>query len=296
MNYSFLFPADPLNPRKPDLDYQHEYQIVAKTNPVYLVQLEPLITDGRILLNRPLISDSHIIYRGWMIRPTVYRHLETFVRDNNCRLVTTTEAYEATHLLPSWSNHANTLKAKWTTDLSDTSLIQTLSHFEGPVTIKDFVKSRKYEWKSAFFIPDARDTTAALKVIHTFIKRQGADLIGGVVIRQFVDLKETGTHLRENVPFFEEYRVFYWQQRPFTVIDYWGHNTEGLGEKDQSFIKVQAQNIASPFFTIDFARRTDGRLIIMEIGDGQVSGLQGLSPEQFYLQWFQEMEKYSHSS
>ncbi|XCP86967.1 ATP-grasp domain-containing protein [Roseburia hominis] len=34
--------------------------------------------------------------------------------------------------------------------------------------------------------------------------------------------------------------------------------------------------------TVDIARREDGFLIIMEFGDGQVSGLQQLEAERFY--------------
>lgn len=43
-----------------------------------------------------------------------------------------------------------------------------------------------------------------------------------------------------------------------------------------------AAKIKSNFATIDVARKTDGSLIIMELGDGQVSGLQQLRPNLFY--------------
>ena len=33
---------------------------------------------------------------------------------------------------------------------------------------------------------------------------------------------------------------------------------------------------------MDLARKTDDKLIIMELGDGQVSGLQQIKPENFY--------------
>ncbi|CCI84959.1 hypothetical protein FC52_GL001027 [Lactobacillus pasteurii DSM 23907 = CRBIP 24.76] len=41
-------------------------------------------------------------------------------------------------------------------------------------------------------------------------------------------------------------------------------------------------SIKSNFVTIDLARKVDGSLIITEMGDGQVSGLQELSAKDFY--------------
>lgn len=169
-------------------------------------------------------------------------------------------------MLPRWAHHSNTLKSAWTTDLSDKDIIRVLNQFSGPVTIKDFVKSRKHEWYSAFYIPNAQNFSQALEVIHNFITRQGENLVGGLVIREFVPLLQTGTYLSNN-PTFEEYRVFYWQRNPFVVIDYWGKNFESLNANDQQFIKKQGADIKSSFFTIDFARKINGDLTIMEIGD-----------------------------
>ena len=46
-----------------------------------------------------------------------------------------------------------------------------------------------------------------------------------------------------------------------------------------------AEAIASPFFSVDVARRVDGVERIVEIGDGQVSDLVGWSVERFVNIW-----------
>ena len=46
-----------------------------------------------------------------------------------------------------------------------------------------------------------------------------------------------------------------------------------------------ASAIASPFFSVDMARRRDGVERIVEIGDGQVSDLVGWSVERFVQIW-----------
>ena len=43
-----------------------------------------------------------------------------------------------------------------------------------------------------------------------------------------------------------------------------------------------AGRIGSNLVTMDIARKEDGSLMIMELGDGQVSGLQQIKPEGFY--------------
>ena len=47
-------------------------------------------------------------------------------------------------------------------------------------------------------------------------------------------------------------------------------------------LRCKVGRIRSNFVTIDVARKEDGTLIIMEFGDGQVSGLQQVDASDFY--------------
>lgn len=191
--------------------------------------------------------------------------------------------YEATHLLPNWATAGqNQLKTRWTSDLSDASIRQLLQQFSGAVTIKDFVKSRKYEWDEAFYIPATSDTAHALQVVHNFIERQGTELVGGLVMREFIALKNLGEHPKSHTPIFEEYRVFYLNNAPLTIINYWTEEKITLSLEDQKLIQLAGKHISSNFCTIDFTRKSNGQLIIMEMGDGQVSGLQDYDENTFY--------------
>lgn len=170
--------------------------------------------------------------------------------------------------------------------MSDKSIIKLLEEFNGAVTIKDFVKSRKYEWDEAFYIPDVSDTKNALRVIHNFISRQGSELIGGLVIRDFIELKNIGKHPKSHTPIFEEYRVFYIGNKPLVVIDYWNNRKINLSTEDKKVIMDAPKEVKAKFYTIDFARKSNGKLVIMEMGDGQVSGIQGFDEQEFYdLLW-----------
>ena len=69
-----------------------------------------------------------------------------------------------------------------------------IKNLQGSYVVKDYVKSRKHEWYDACFIPDIKKEENAEKVIKNFIDRQGYDLIGGIVLREFVSLKSIGFH------------------------------------------------------------------------------------------------------
>lgn len=45
---------------------------------------------------------------------------------------------------------------------------------------------------------------------------------------------------------------------------------------------MHRKKVRSNFVTIDIARKDDGELMIMEFGDGQVSGLQQIEAKDFY--------------
>ena len=217
-----------------------------------------------------------------MLKPGLYAKLVDFIQSQGGKMLNDLAEYEAAHLLPNWATGQNQLQTRWTSDLSEASIRQLLKQFSGAVTIKDFVKSRKYEWDEAFYIPNTSDTTHALQVVHNFIERQGTELVGGLVMRKFIELKSLGEHPKSHTPIFEEYRVFYLNSSPLVLINYWRAEKITLSLADQKLIQVAQKQIPSNFCTIDFARTASGQLIIMEMGDGQVSGLQGYDESTFY--------------
>ncbi len=58
---------------------------------------------------------------------------------------------------------------------------------------------------------------------------------------------------------------------------------EGAAVPD--LVRDVAGRIASPFFSVDIARRADGVQRVVEVGDGQVSDLVGWTPAQFMAVW-----------
>lgn len=199
------------------------------------------------------------------------------------------EEYQAAgleHLLPGWYKDFSeeTVETVWTSGNNVEDVIQLAKRLdEGSYIVKDYVKSRKHEWYDACLIKNIKDRTALQKVVTNFIERQGEDLVGGIVLRKYADLRKAGFHERSGMPLSEEYRVFVYAGRVLAIDDYWKEEAElQLTEEEFTWIDSIAARVKSNFVTVDLARKEDGSLIIMEFGDGQVSGLQQLKAEEFY--------------
>jgi hypothetical protein len=114
---------------------------------------------------------------------------------------------------------------------------------------------------------------AVERVVSKFMELQGEDLEGGLVFREYVELEPLGTHSKSGMPLTKEYRIFFLQGRPLYSIQYWDEGEYGTTTPPIEQFADVAGRVQSSFFTMDIARRKDGRWIIVELGDGQVAGL-----------------------
>lgn len=280
---NFLFCNHPLYSKRVDMDYETEYQEAGLNHACALFSYEDLKV-GKLSLFGEDISGL-TIYRGWMMKPNLYRVFYNLLEERGIYLINTPEEYEKYHMLPGWyDDFADmTVKSIWEERGDATSILEMSSALNGSYVVKDYVKSRKHEWYDACYIPDIADKETALKVIRTFVERQGEMLVGGIVLRKFEELKQIGFHERSGMPLSEEYRVFVYAGKIHTIDNYWDTDlVADFSEEELAWIESIAAKVQSNFVTVDLARKEDGTLIIMELGDGQVSGLQETDEKDFY--------------
>lgn len=280
---SFLFCNDPFHPKMVDEDYREEYQAAGLEHACTLFSYEDL-EDGKLSLYGEPVSGL-TIYRGWMMKPELYRTFYRLLEEKNIFLINTPEEYERYHMLPGWYDdfREDTPASSWEELGTLESAMTLTSGLKGPYIVKDFVKSRKHEWYDACFIREIGNRADAEKVIGTFIERQDTDLVGGVVLRRFVKLRQIGWHEKSGMPISEEYRIFVLAGKIMTVGNYWQKgDADGFTEEERRWMEASVKKLRSNFVTMDIARCEDGRLIIMEFGDGQVSDLQQTDLSAFY--------------
>ncbi len=219
------------------------------------------------------------------MRPELYRKFYAMLEERDIILINSPEEYERYHLLPGWYDDfkSETAQSVWGDEGSVTKALRAARELEGPFIVKDYVKSRKHEWYDACYIENIANVENASKIITNFVDRQREDLIGGIVLRRFVKLKQIGYHENSGMPLSEEYRVFIVSGRVAAISDYWRGDEEiRLSDAEREWIGSLALRVKSNFVTMDLARKEDGSLIIIEFGDGQVSGLQQIDPGEFY--------------
>lgn len=151
----------------------------------------------------------------------------------------------------------------------------------GPFVLKGKTNSCKFNWNRKMFAPDFEAAVAI------FCELTCDPLIGdqGVVIRKYEKLKtyEIGIN---NLPFTNEWRFFFYKRELLSYGYYWSI-AESKGEIDErgiDFAKEVAEVVAErvPYFVLDIAQKEDGNWILIEINDGQMSGLSENNPEVMY--------------
>lgn len=290
----FLFCSDPLNSKAVDQEYEQEYKCAQMLGmDVHLISLESVL-DGELSKAVKRIptfeSPESFIYRGWMLKPQDYERLYHALKQNNAILINSPTEYRNGHYFP--YSYAAIQKATplsiWLeiAECSDNFdvLFEKMSIFNNkPVIVKDYVKSRKHEWEEACYIPDASDKPRAQTVLRNFIDRQGSELNGGIVIREFIQLEQLTKHPKSGMPLSNEYRLFFLHHKLIQCTEYWDEASYEQGIPNlESFVDL-AKGVESRFFTMDIAKTTSGEWTVIEIGDGQVSGLPShADPQQFY--------------
>lgn len=279
-----LFCSDPLRPRQVDDAYTEELAAAKRAGFDHaLISYEALVDDQdaeravRRVPEQP--SEMLAVYRGWMLRPEQYTQLYDALLGKEVRLINDPAAYRRCHYLPeSYASIAgHTPRTVWLpvgAELDLDRVMQQLETFgDAPVIVKDYVKSRKHEWSDACYIPSALDRVAVERVTRHFLERQGPDLAEGLVFREFVTLQPIGSHPKSGMPLTEEYRLFFLDGLPLYASAYWEAGIYADAAPPVDVFAAIVPAVASRFFTMDVAKRTDGDWIIVELGDGQVAGL-----------------------
>lgn len=285
-----IFPLDPLTERTVESAFEAEYRAAVAAG------FHCRFWDGRDQLRRDISSpltenesSTRMLYRGWMLSRDGYGRLAAAADSVGMTMITSGEQYARCHYFPGWypvveleSVPSIWIEADGAIDFS--TVHAAVGAFgDRPIIVKDYVKSQKHYWQEACFIPSASSKADVERVVTRFVELQDGELNGGLVFREYVELAALGTHSKSGMPISLEYRAFLLNGRLATLDPYWDADIASGDVPDRGWLESIANRIDSPFITIDVARRVDGRWVVMEVGDGQVSGLPDRClPGRFY--------------
>lgn len=273
-----IFCADPLNPRSVDPAFQGEMEAarVAGFTPIRLDhdELDHRLDVDAALRTARFDGEGKAIYRGWMLSGSAYTAIFSALGRRGVDLVTSPEAYLACHTTPgSYASMRDWMpRTEWVPAVSidDAGAVAAvLSEFgSSPIILKDWVKSQAAGyWAEACFIPDPSDFPAASRVIGRFRELQGESFAGGLVFKSYIHLLPDGAPALEHRAFVVDGKI----------VGCWPRSEQAgdIGSPPHTLLEEVAAKIPSPFASADFGRDLDGRWWLLEVGDGQVSGLPG---------------------
>ncbi len=160
-------------------------------------------------------------------------------------------------------------------------LFDIKQHFKDYFIMKDNVKSVKgtdFPEKISVNI----DMDELTKLSEKFKEHRGPLYTGEIILKQYVPLKRYANSTNE-------WRVFYFLDRILTVSKNSNQPDIAPCVPDELINNKILMNMHSMFYTVDFAETEDGKWIVIETGDGQVSGL---CPNQNILEFYTKIQNY----
>jgi hypothetical protein len=164
-----------------------------------------------------------------------------------------------------------------------------ISEREGSFVLKGKTNSRKFLWKTHMFAETWKD------IMPVYCRLLDDTLIGSqdIYVRKFIPLKTYFTSFHD-LPVSKEFRFFVAYGEILTGEFYWSNSIEEI--IDRGFDRPNVEevpkdllqkliNIISPninFFVMDVAQTADGEWILIELNDGQMSGLSENSASKLY--------------
>ncbi len=275
--------CDNLINRQVDPDFEEEYHAAIKKGlQVALISFEDLndLNVGRSVSRITASNEPEwAIYRGWMIQPDKYELFYHELIKKNIRLVNSPEEYKTCHYLPLSYEFIKDLTplTRWLElkgDVDYEQVYEVIRIFnDDPIIVKDYVKSQKHKWAEACFIPKASDKNAVKKIVSTFIELQGAELNVGLVFRKYEELEFLIHHSKSGMPLTKEFRLFFLNGNLIQTFHYWDEGDYGSSMPELIQFEAIGKRVKSNFFTMDIAKKKNEGWMVMELGDGQVSGL-----------------------
>ncbi len=271
-----LFPSSILHTKQVDENLQNEYDAVKITGlfDIALFDYMKWFDEETLSLNNASSELRSAVYRGWMMKPDKYEKFYALLLNMNIRLVTSPDEYRLMHVFPDIYEYVREDTAKILVFSQHEHIdVERLKTEFTRFMVKDFVKSVKGtdfpRWFDTSITQDDFD-----RWMEVFYKYRGDLLTGGICIKEYLDLKKYGHKTNE-------FRVFYINHEIATVCRNSGQGNY-TPEPPWDLLEKH-KKLGSPYYTVDYAELLDGTWIIIEAGDGSVSGL---SDGQDYEQYF----------
>lgn len=270
-----LFPNFELSPKQVEPDFMPEFKICQ------LLGIQTMLMDHTKLCNfKPdflktsIYGKGDVIYRGWMVTPKQYEYMYSILVRFGFTLITNPIAYKATHYFPSAYPLIKkyTVPTIWEKEPIDVRSLYSFVQKNDKCVLKDYVKSEK--GTKFQYVDKTLSRDKFRNLIKDFKEYRRGSYNEGIVLKKYIIPKKyediTGRIMKTN-----EWRAFFFKGVMISLNQNSLLDPNTTDEPSTYFIKNVAQNLfnVATFFSVDFMETRDKNWILLEVGDGQVSGL-----------------------
>lgn len=233
--------------------YPHDYFKEKKVDEDYLNEAETLSDIIETYTLKTLPAGREVLYRGWMLSPSEYIEMTENVVKKGSALVVDVSHYHASHYLSHWYEELKDL-TPLTVFTNEENLAQTVHNLKwSQYFIKDEVKSLTTQRGSV--------ATSLTDIQHILVELKKYRTIEGQLA-----LREVHDFINDT------------EQRYFSVN---GQVFSNTGNISDLVTEVARRMKHLSFISIDTIMDSHGKEWLVEIGDGQVSGLKEWSLDNF---------------
>ncbi len=238
---------------------------------------------------RTEIPDNSIVLSRYSCRP-FYKELEKDLENKHCRLLNT------------FDQHMWIAEFQWYFEVEELQKYtpKTWQQYQlayikddGPFVVKGCTNSKKHKWNTHMYA----ETRADIGMVINNLMDDSLIQCQNLIVRKYEKLKTFETGLN-GLPFTNEWRFFFYNDVMLSHGYYWGTTLDdkSVANCPDSTITL-AREIASivkdyvPFFVLDLGEKENGEWILIEINDGQMSGLSDNDADLLYKNLKIELEK-----
>lgn len=262
LTHGIIYPRSYFSSMSPDEMFEEEFKVVQSLGiPIAFYDQESLSFDEFVKLSH-ISPEVSYIYRGWMLSEDEYGKLERSVERKGAFLAITVEEYLRSHWLVNWFDvfkplTFNTVELQ---DPSDRAEIEHAIQLLGcdKFFVKDYVKSGS---GSVAESPDR-----LFSVIENFIHEKEDSLAGRILVREFKELKSDVAELRS---WWVNGKLIHVSTHP----NFLDKPEIPVNDKFLSLVQNAVVQLGGLFITVDFALTESEEWVVVEVGNGQVSGL-----------------------
>lgn len=286
---TYIFPADPLSGRtlRVDEHFEAEYAAASRVDSVGLIDLYSL---GDLIptLRAPAMANSPAVYRGWMLSADDYAKLIQSLVARGYSMLNSLPGYLSAHSMENWLERFSGLTPS--TAIFDPSIMDASAAVLAGESISPeenyFLKGLS---KSEPDASRAEGPNELLERLAELGESFGED--AKIAVRNFVPLDSTTAELRSwwlrgelfglgLHPNFLSSEL----RDPLKPMALRGYAKEFLRE-----LQLRIAELDSNFLTADIALTAAGEWTLIELGDGQVSGLRQDGDAEYLDQFYGEL-------